>query len=238
MPRTVIVGDVHGCRSELDRLLEKIALGSDDKLYFVGDLVGRGPDTAGVLKLVRRCRAVVVRGNHEHKLLMFRYARKSDQEHPKLSRALRRIGRRLDESQWRILEAMPVWFDVPEHELRIVHAGVVPGHAVQDLDPGLLMSIRGLTQDGQPTVVRGFVPWGARYEGPPHIVFGHNASPQIQVHPWATGIDTGCVYGGRLTAVVLRQGERMPPVNERKSVLVSVAARRAYCRIRWPSAEP
>jgi len=50
----------------------------------------------------------------------------------------------------------------------------------------------------------GIVLWGRRYTGPPHVVFGHNAQLEPQLHPWATGIDTGVVYGERLTALVPR----------------------------------
>ena len=70
--------------------------------------------------------------------------------------------------------------------------------------------------------------WGERYTGPPHVVFGHNALPAPQIHRWATGLDTGAVYGGRLTAMVLLPREKPPPAGERASVLVSVPARRAY----------
>ena len=67
--RTVIVGDVHGCRRELEQLLERIRFSNGDRLVFVGDLVARGPDSLGVLDIVRRTGALVVRGNHEQKLL-------------------------------------------------------------------------------------------------------------------------------------------------------------------------
>jgi len=70
--------------------------------------------------------------------------------------------------------------------------------------------------------------WGASYEGPPHIVFGHNARKDPQLHAHATGLDTACVYGGELTALVLPAGARLPPPNERRDLLVSERARRAY----------
>ena len=73
--RTIIVGDVHGCRGELEGLLDRLVFASGDRLVFVGDLVARGPDSLGVLDVVRRTGAIVVRGNHEQKLLDWRRAR-------------------------------------------------------------------------------------------------------------------------------------------------------------------
>jgi predicted phosphodiesterase len=65
MGRTIIVGDVHGCRRELELLLERIDFRAGDRLVFVGDLIARGPDTLGVLDVARTTGAIVVRGNHE-----------------------------------------------------------------------------------------------------------------------------------------------------------------------------
>ena len=61
MGRTIIVGDVHGCRRELEQLLDKVAFATGDRLVFVGDLVARGPDSLRVLDVVRRTGAIVIR---------------------------------------------------------------------------------------------------------------------------------------------------------------------------------
>ena len=71
--------------------------------------------------------------------------------------------------------------------------------------------------------------WGARYQGPPHVVFGHNAPTGIQIHRWATGLDSGCVYGGALTAMVLDANQKVPAGREaRWKVLVSERARKMW----------
>jgi hypothetical protein len=70
--------------------------------------------------------------------------------------------------------------------------------------------------------------WGNLYTGPPHVVFGHYARSEPQLHAWATGLDTGCVYGGKLTAMVLGEGQTVPRGEAARSLLRSVPALRTY----------
>ena len=223
MPRTVIVGDVHGCRAELEALLAAVAFGAGDRLVMVGDLVARGPDPAGTIDLLTSIGARAVRGNHEDRVLRWRRRR-----HRPLGPAHRAVVAALQERHWAYLEATPLWLDLPEHGVRVVHAGVVPGVPIDRQDARTLMYVRCLGPSGKPLEERGDALWGARYAGPPHVVFGHNAMPEPQIHPHATGIDTGVVYGNRLTAMVLAEGSEPPPLADRAAVLVSVRARRAY----------
>jgi hypothetical protein len=232
MSRTVIVGDVHGCFRELQDLLACVGLTQDDRLFFVGDLVGRGPDTLSVLALVRRVGAVVVRGNHEQKLLGYARAQRSGGPPVRLGPNHTELASAMTEEDWELLRGMPLWHDLPEHDVRIVHAGVMPGLAVEETDVGVLTTIRALTPRGQPSATRGGDPWGKWYQGPPHVVFGHNALMHPQLHPWATGIDLGCVYGGFLAALVLAPGQTIPNADERQDLLVTVPARQAYYPVR------
>lgn len=227
MAQTIVIGDVHGCRVELEALLEKVGPGRDDAVVLVGDLVARGPDSRGVLRLVRELSARVVLGNHEERLLKARAAQRDGTEPPKMGKTHQSLFQELDDEDWAMLEALPLWLDLPDAGLRIVHAGVVPGVPIEQQDPWVLTHVRSLKDDGEPTAKWG-VPWGKSYVGPPHVVFGHNARKDPQLHPDATGLDTACVYGGALTALVLPAGSAVPPPDARRDALVSVPARQAY----------
>lgn len=226
MGRTVVVGDLHGCRDELEDLLGHVGFGAGDRLVSVGDLVVRGPDPAGTIDLLRKLDARVVRGNHEDRLLRYRQMPPSIAPH--LGSLQREVVRVLRRRHWEFLASLPLWLDLPEHGLRVVHAGVDPTLPIERQSPRTLMYVRSLNVGGAPEERRGSILWGERYVGPPHLVFGHNALERPQIHRHATGVDTGCVYGGRLTAMVLRAGEHPPPPEDRMSVLVSVPARRTY----------
>jgi hypothetical protein len=126
------------------------------------------------------------------------------------------------------LGALDAWAQsFPAHSLRVVHAGILPGVAFSDQDPWVVTHIRSITDDGKPSSKWGRL-WGERYSGPPHIAFGHNARKEPQLHPDATGLDTGCVYGGRLTALVLPAGSEPPAPADSGDALVTYPARRAY----------
>ncbi len=231
--RTILVGDVHGCKDELDSLLDRVSFVTGDRLVFVGDLVARGPDSLGVLDIVRTTGALVVRGNHEQKLLSYRTARDAwlrprpgaaprepvaplGKVHLDVARALRPVD-------WVILESSPFFIDLPEHDVRVVHAGLVPDVPFDAQAPDTLLRIRTVRVKGEPVL------WGTQYEGPPHVVFGHNALAGLQVHPWATGLDTGCVYGRALTAMVLAADEPVPrDARARQALLVTIPARRVW----------
>jgi hypothetical protein len=226
MAKTVIVGDVHGCRDELDTLLDRVAFASGDTLVFVGDLLARGPDSLGVLDIARQTGAIIVRGNHEHRLVSWYESERHERERgiARLPRLHRELARKLRPVDWTLLTTSPFFQDLPIHSARVVHAGVDPliPWAYQDEDT--LMRIRTIRADNGARVL-----WGQAYLGPPHVVFGHNAAPGLQLHAWATGLDTGCVYGGRLSAMVLDERQRVPKlVALRRELLVSVPARRVY----------
>jgi hypothetical protein len=217
--RTLFIGDVHGCLDELRALLAKLGADRDDQVIFVGDLVAKGPDSQGVLRLAQEIGARAVLGNHDDAVLRYRRAQASGEE-PRLKPGHLAVARSLAERDWVWLEQLPLFLELPELGVAVVHAGVVPGRPLAQQSRDDLLTMRTLLPDGSASPRLDGELWVQRYTGPEHVIFGHNAITGLQRAPFATGLDSGCVYGRELTALVL-------PGHE----LVQVSARRAYKEI-------
>jgi predicted phosphodiesterase len=208
--RTIVIGDVHGCIVELHRLLEAVGLQSSDRIVCVGDLVRKGPESAAVLRWAMdtpnlRC----VLGNHDARLLL----RWMQAGRPERDGADWEIHRQLGDSYNDAMEFMRTWpLHLEAGGALVVHAGLDPRiSSVRLQSPHDLMNIR---------VPEGLkVPWYEAYTGEDLVVFGHWARSEPLIRPNAIGLDTGCVYGGALTALILPDRR-----------LVSVPAERVYRR--------
>jgi len=193
--RTLVVGDVHGCLQEFDALLRLSGLRPGEQLVLVGDMVAKGPDSAGVLRRMREWKARAVRGNHDNHLLRHR---REPERFPKL----KALAQTFSEEDWQLLESLPMWLRVDEQHV-VVHAGFLPGIPPEKQNPEWMMMLRSMDSEGNPTAELDGTPWAALWQGPPHVFFGHDARRKLQLRPWATGLDTGCVYGGTLTGCLL-----------------------------------
>ena len=216
--RTVIVGDVHGCLDELERLLAAVALAPGDRLVMVGDLVAKGPESAGVVKLLRERGAESVLGNHDAHLLRHHRAHLAGEAVSDPGDAIKRVARKLADEDWAWLGALPYTIPIAAHGGIVVHAGLAPGVPLSKQRPDDMLTMRSIRDDGSTSKrIEDGAPWASVWPGPLHVYFGHDAVRGLQRHPFATGLDTACVYGGRLTACVLPGGE-----------LTSVKAKREY----------
>jgi hypothetical protein len=222
MERTIIVGDVHGCLDELQAVLREAGVVPGDRVALAGDLVAKGPDSRGVVQLVREMGALAVLGNHDaYSLDVWRRRQQGEIKRPR-----RWLLDTLDESAWAFLESLPLFVRLgPEREggpeVVVVHAGAVPGVPLEKQERENLLNLRSMVGGTAPTgrlLMRW--PWAAVWRGPEHIVFGHDAVRGLQQYPLATGLDTGCVYGRELTALEL-------PARR----FYKVAARRRYAAV-------
>ena len=237
-----IIGDVHGCFDELKALLHSLgyalvpAVGFDGrptfdvfppegrKAVFVGDLVDRGPDTPGVLRLVMRMveagNALCVRGNHDDKLERKLQGRDVNVSHG-LAASLEQLAAEPPEFIERVrefLESLPNHYVFDDGRLVVAHAGLKA-----ELQGRVSGRVRAFALFGETTgesdefglPVR--LNWAADYRGKATVVYGHTP---VLAPEWVNRticIDTGCVFGGSLTALRYPEQE-----------LVSVPAARTY----------
>lgn len=200
--RTIVIGDIHGCSHEFGTLLELIEPSSDDRLVLLGDLINRGPDTIGVIDLAIRHKAISLLGNHEQRLLEYRRTRDLSRLRKDDMSTLSALRR----EHWAFLESMLLTYQVPEYETVLVHGGFLPGQAWQTQPPEVVTRIQVVDKDGRPRKradCEDCPLWADLWEGPPFVIYGHTPRMEIYASPWALGLDTGCVYGGSLTACIL-----------------------------------
>lgn len=222
------IGDVHGCRSELETLLTK--LGYDlvrdaagrpvdavhpegRRAVFLGDLVDRGPDTPGVLRLVMGMvgagHALAVPGNHESKLVRALQGKKVQTSHG-LAESLAQLAGESDAFR---AEVETFCHDLVSHlilddgRLVVAHAGLIEKYHGRASGRVRSFALYGDTTgetDEYGLPVR--LPWAADYRGAATVLYGH--VPTLEAE-WVNGtmcLDTGCVFGGKLSA--LRYPER------------------------------
>ena len=214
--RTIIIGDVHGCSRELEALLEKSRFDpARDVVYFLGDIINRGPDSKGVYQQLSAIGGRSVLGNHEYRLLWELSAKGGE------SRYIRRVRDNFGELFPEFMNEVLSWPSFIEtDEFILVHGGVVPDKALEESDPFSLTSIRTWDRVNSCLGTAEDAPWFDYYRESKVVVFGHWAALNGVTRENVIGIDTGCVYGKRLTALVLPEKE-----------WVSVPAESVYCSI-------
>lgn len=233
-----IIGDVHGCYAELVELLKQLGYRiteNDGRIYvqslegrqviFLGDLVDRGPNIPAVLKLVMEMvaqgQALCVPGNHDLKLVRALKGKQVQITHG-LAESLAQLETEPAEFRSRVmnfLDNLVSHYVLDDGKLVVAHAGMkeeMQGRgSVKVRDFALYGETTGETDEfGLPVRYN----WAAEYRGQAMVVYGHTPVPEPEWLNRTTNIDTGCVFGGRLTA--LRYPEKE---------WVSVPAAHTYC---------
>lgn len=236
-----IIGDIHGCRSELEALLGRLGYDlvaarhpAGRKVIFLGDLIDRGPDIPGVLRIVMKMvetgSALCVPGNHEMKLLR-KLRGKDVQLAQGLAESLAQMDRQPPEfrkTAMEFIDDLVSHYVLDDGKLVVAHAGMkasMQGRGSGKVrDFALYGETTGETDEfGLPVRYN----WAAEYRGRAMVVYGHTPVPEPEWLNGTINIDTGCVFGGRLTA--LRYPEKE---------LVSVPAERTWCPPAKPFIEP
>jgi hypothetical protein len=135
---------------------------------------------------------------------------------------------------------------IPQLNVIVVHAGLQSGVDIDVQDPRMLMNMRAISADGVPSArLRNGTHWFRFWKGPEHIVYGHDASAGLQLHEYTTGLDSGCCYGNKLSALVMTkpadsQGKLFAKFKSNTDselgnlighVIVQVDAQKDYCPI-------
>ncbi len=228
-----VIGDVHGCHAELVQLLERLgyAVSGSDAVHpdgrtavFVGDLVDRGPDSPAVLRLVMGAvaagHALAVPGNHENKLVRALSGRNVQVTHG-LAETLAQLAGESDEFRKQVevfCRDLVSHLVLDAGRLVVAHAGLPEkfhGRASGRVRAFALYGETTGETDEFGLPVR--YPWADDYRGGATVLYGHTPTPQPEWVNNTMCLDTGCVFGGRLTA--LRYPERE---------LVSVAAQQVW----------
>lgn len=235
--RQIVVGDVHGCHLELMHLMKacKFSVRTDD-LYFLGDLVDRGPAPAEVVQFVELYAEGCVLGNHDASHLAY-WEKGGDAQFRTTEHA--RTHKLLNKRHFDFLAQLPLTIELPGYLL--VHAGIAPGVALGLQDPKILMHAQMLLRDPDsglyPKLLKSYWPnkapegakfWAELYElecerqvaaglpTPPVVVYGHTVFEQPAELKWSIGIDLGVPFGRELCALILpdRRFVRVPAVAE------------------------
>lgn len=211
------IGDVHGCLPELRDLLTDLGYALDgDQVtppagrtaVFVGDLVDRGPDSAGVLRLVMNMvasgAALCVPGNHEEKLKRALDGKQVQALHG-LDGTLAQIeaaGPEFRQEVRRFLGGLISHFVLDEGRVVVAHAGLPERYqgrsSARVRSFALYGDVDGSTDELGLPVRRD---WAATYKGAAHVVYGHTPVGQARWVNRTIDLDTGCVFGGQLTAL-------------------------------------
>ena len=211
MPRIIVYGDIHGCLDELKQLRADINPQKKDIEVSVGDFLNKGPYSLKTLRYLNKNKMLSVMGNNEAKIIKLYH--KYQKEGKKYLATLRNSDKKtvleLEAQDVTYLESLPYFLKIDT--LTVVHGGVENGmklsNKMSEKEKKLITQLRFYNKKHEPIPYDDFehrdIFWSEEYDGEEgFIVFGHHPFPEVKIEKNAIGIDTGCVYGGALTAIL------------------------------------
>ncbi|KAI8380114.1 Metallo-dependent phosphatase-like protein [Blakeslea trispora] len=229
--RIFVVGDVHGCISEFNKLIEKLNYNpSTDQLILAGDLTSKGPDSISVIRRARELGALCVRGNHDDKVVRFKTfqlekgesamkpanANMPEGDVPdrlKFKNYHEPIALNMTQEDYDYLSSCPVILHLPLlNNTVVVHGGIDPKvSSLQDQVPYLVMNMRDIDGANQPNKEIGTgTQWASVWNSDQNkmmVFYGHDSKRGLNIKQTTFGLDSGCVYGNQLSAIDMRTKE-------------------------------
>lgn len=240
----VTVGDIHGCLEEFDELLKTIQYKKEQlDLILLGDLVHRGPDSVGCVRRSRELGIPSVKGNHDDKQVRFRKhelkrAQTGKSNPMKATDGVAQLDKQLSDEDIAWMDALPLKLDLGLGWWAI-HGGLESSLSLDNQSSNSLLRTRFLNKEGKSVPLNAdksqpqdTIFWSSVWPGPQSIVYGHMVNPFFKPR-WdhhfnhkCIGIDTGCCFGGSLSALILTD------VNQHtySTNIVSVNAKSVYCK--------
>lgn len=204
----LIFGDVHGCLTELKELYEEVGKDFPNVTKIsCGDLVDRGPHVGKTVDFCRETETILVLGNHEEKLL------RAKKGNPVQLRAHHKVSfdeLEQDEKRWQYLRSAPPFVRILDFNTIVVHGGFFPRKKPEAQNLKHIIRLRSYDPETgrlyAPEDVGG-VNWIDEWRGPEYVFYGHIHREEVVTTPYTCGLDTGVVYGNKLTGVVLSHDE-------------------------------
>lgn len=208
--RLFAIGDIHGCPNELAAILKAIAPGADDTVVFVGDYVDRGPSARDAVEVILELQQgpaniITLKGNHEDMMLsflgynghhgdsfLFNGGAATMDSYGVGEEDLDHAAERIPEKHLRFYRNLSLSYLRPPYFF--VHAGIAPARQLEEQDSEDMLWIRQefITREHETGVI---------------VVFGHTPMRGVMIDlPYKLGIDTGLVYGGKLTCLEFNEG--------------------------------
>lgn len=209
--KTIVVGDIHGCYNELRELVVALVQSgkynkNEDKIVFLGDYIDRGENSRKVIELIRNlqkanCNVIALKGNHEEMFLEYQDGLDDNwlwNGYKETLMSYRGFEAQIkNDMEW--MESLPIYHE--DDNFIFVHAGIDVNKAMEDQEAYTMLWVRN-------EFIYSNTPYHKR------VIFGHTptfnlnqTSKPVYTYAGNVAIDTGCVFGGALTALILEDGE-------------------------------
>ncbi len=195
------IGDIHGCKKPLVELVNNVPLKEEDTMIFLGDYIDRGPDSKGVIDFLidfskKHSKTIFIKGNHEWMFHQFYTYRDPDSwqlwEYNGARKTIESYGDidNIPDEHLKFIENTKLYH--MEENFLFVHGGIKPNVKMEDQREEDILWIRDeFISSHEP--LKGYV-----------VVFGHTPMEKVLIQNDKIGVDTGCVYGGKLSCIRLQ----------------------------------